>query len=774
MEQERIIGLVTAAQNGDSDALGALLEDCYQELYYFAYTVLKDQETAADVTQDALIQIMQDLPKLHEPKAFLRWAKQITYHTCTKELKKHKPNVSLNDEAYAQILETAQDNNAANRPEEVVEQLDTQKIVMSFLDQLSPEQRSAIAMHYFNEMSINEIAEVQGISVSTAKERLANARNSIKTSVEDYERDNDISLYGGFTKKIHDVFISYSQQDCAIAEDLKQALEAEHIAVYSKPEADLIETDWVTSIRDAISNCRIIVALVTESSVKSAWCKLELDSALQAASNRSKAIVPVCLPGDILESAPDISFLLAPYQQLRIQDASPQTIQMIVGHIRSMIHQKASDNVLYEKLSEYISAGLNSQATETLCLLINKLCEKISGQSPSQRSNSYLTLLSYLEKMEQLYDYTYGQAGRTLAHKKLDALGNVGSLLHNSEFDSEDLYYISIALRFIYFDRVIRLDCADAITGGEVSDGFVKTLPEKDYAQKQEKYTAKYRRLISAVLTSYSPSQLQFIRATEEFIYGQREKIIREPAVQKVTDDDSLLQSVAAFTREGNKLFDIISEKQPARDFLQCLITSYERLKAYCDVVGAKDICAECIERIAELKQKMIVSTTQSTASDKSETGIKTLLGLTIPKSGEYDVFISHKHEDFDLALGIYEFLRENLKEPFIDKVSLPEMSDAKYRKSIMQALDGSKHFIVVLSDLSYLESYWVSLEMEVFLSEIDEGRKSDSNFLIIVTNDVYDAIMATNKCALPIDYRRCEIIRLDDYKSVLLNYLNK
>ena len=92
----------------------------------------------------------------------------------------------------------------------------------------------------------------------------------------------------------------------------------------------------------------------------------------------------------------------------------------------------------------------------------------------------------------------------------------------------------------------------------------------------------------------------------------------------------------------------------------------------------------------------------------------------------------------------------------------------------IMQALDASRHVVVVFSDLAYLKSDWVSLEMEVFQGEMDEGRKPGANFLMIVTKSVYDQIMQSNKTLLPIEYRRCEIMCMEDYRERLLNYLNR
>ena len=74
------------------------------------------------------------------------------------------------------------------------------------------------------------------------------------------------------------------------------------------------------------------------------------------------------------------------------------------------------------------------------------------------------------------------------------------------------------------------------------------------------------------------------------------------------------------------------------------------------------EICAACVERIAELKQKLTTTGQKSDEEGKAETGIKTLLGLTLPKCGKYDVFISYKHEDAGLAGDMYRFLKRNMK----------------------------------------------------------------------------------------------------------------
>ena len=99
-------------------------------------------------------------------------------------------------------------------------------------------------------------------------------------------------------------------------------------------------------------------------------------------------------------------------------------------------------------------------------------------------------------------------------------------------------------------------------------------------------------------------------------------------------------------------------------------------------------------------------------------------------------------------------------------------MGKSEYRKAIMQTLDKSDHFILVLSDISFLESNWVKEESEVFHSEIREGRKHGSNFIFLVTEKVMTQIKNENKKCLPIDFRRYEIMLISEMTSKLKEYI--
>lgn len=195
MEREKLIALVTAAQQGAPEALNDLFNTYYNDVYYFALKTVKNEEIACDVTQETFVEIINTLKDLQEPAAFVKWMKTITYHQCTRHFKK-KTDILVDEDADGNtIFDTLQEENAEFIPEAALEQEELKKTVMEMIDELSPEQRAALMMFHFDELSLKEIAQIQGVSENTVKSRLNYARKSIKKSVEDYEKKNNIKLH---------------------------------------------------------------------------------------------------------------------------------------------------------------------------------------------------------------------------------------------------------------------------------------------------------------------------------------------------------------------------------------------------------------------------------------------------------------------------------------------------------------------------------------------------------------------------------------------------
>jgi hypothetical protein len=64
MENTKLIELVKNAQNGDKIALNSLITEIYNDLYYYILKTVKDENLAADVTQETCLEIITTIDKL--------------------------------------------------------------------------------------------------------------------------------------------------------------------------------------------------------------------------------------------------------------------------------------------------------------------------------------------------------------------------------------------------------------------------------------------------------------------------------------------------------------------------------------------------------------------------------------------------------------------------------------------------------------------------------------------------------------------------------------
>lgn len=198
MEREQLTQLVLAAQQGDNNAISALFNAFQNTVYNIALRETKDPETAADVVQESFIEVIQTIGKLQEPTAFVTWLKTITYHQCTryyrKKENKHESLVEEREDAPA-LFDTLEEENTEFIPDKAMESEEFRRTIRTFIDKLPDVQRSAIMMKYFDDLSVREIAAVQGVSENTVLSRLYYGRNAIKAEVEAYEKKHDTKLH---------------------------------------------------------------------------------------------------------------------------------------------------------------------------------------------------------------------------------------------------------------------------------------------------------------------------------------------------------------------------------------------------------------------------------------------------------------------------------------------------------------------------------------------------------------------------------------------------
>lgn len=570
-------------------------------------------------------------------------------------------------------------------------------------------------------------------------------------------------------------FISYSTKNQESADAMRELFNKHNIDTWMAPYDIIAGCNYVEVINDAIKNCSCFLLILTEAAQQSEWIFRELERAV----TYHKIIIPIQCENLVLKE--DFEFYLSKNQILRIDnsvpdiDESKRILDCVNSLLRSerKISSEEKQELLYSQIID-LQQGDSVQFCEKICDLIQLLTEKLIIKKDDDYRLNILRQILNLYKMYWKNSLGYGNEYKQIAIRIIHTMSQVNNSINMNIVSQKKMLLAALAISLLHEDKCIRDDCIDSYTNGDV------------HGEQNSAYTERQSLYIPVLLCSeydfeYSEEELNFICDIQKRVYTESPPELITPIQKSKTKEDTIdnyYHVIADYFAKGNNLFSTINSDEIANDFYNCLLLSYERLKNYCLEVGSKKTYGECVIRISELKQCMLHKNMQKSTPSVAERGIKALLGLTMPKSGNYDVFISYKHYDEDRAHRVYSFLQQNLKEVFFDKESLPELSKSDYEHAVMTALNHSKHFIVLVSKLELLESSdfiegdWVRREMRTFNTEIQEGRKKDANFIILASDDVCDKVFAENKENIDIMWRWPEIIRFSEFETVLVKYI--
>lgn len=188
---------VDSAKSGNSDAFTYLYEQAYKKCYYTAKKIVKTDDLAQDITQDAFVKVFNKIDTLDDHEKFISWACQITANTALNELKKNNPILfsETETEEGGDISDTFYDDRVSSNPELSLDKQETSRLVQEMMNDLSDEQRICITMFYADELSVKEIAQALNVSENTVKSRLNYGRKNIKEKVLELEKKGT-KLYG--------------------------------------------------------------------------------------------------------------------------------------------------------------------------------------------------------------------------------------------------------------------------------------------------------------------------------------------------------------------------------------------------------------------------------------------------------------------------------------------------------------------------------------------------------------------------------------------------
>ena len=185
-------GLVAAARMGSQEAVSTLYEKTYSKVYYTVKSMIRDEDAVFDIVQDAYIKAFGHLDSFRGDAKFLPWVRQIAANTARDWLKKKRPmlftELGSGDEQDTPVEELFPDERSGNLPDQIIDQKETKRLIGEIIEELPEDQRAAIGMFYYQEMSVKEIAAAMEVSESAVKSRLMYGRNKIERKVLELEK----------------------------------------------------------------------------------------------------------------------------------------------------------------------------------------------------------------------------------------------------------------------------------------------------------------------------------------------------------------------------------------------------------------------------------------------------------------------------------------------------------------------------------------------------------------------------------------------------------
>lgn len=188
---ERDLELVGLALDGDYDAFDELVRRYEDKAYRLAWSFMKDDAEAADVVQDAFLNVYRKLDSFKGNSRFSSWIYRVIVNAALMKLRKHKRRSEVDLESLGPSF--LDDGHHANdvpqwrvRADKAALNRELRERILEAVDELEPKYQSVFLLKEIEGLSLQEVGEVMDLSVPAVKSRLHRARLFLRATLEPY------------------------------------------------------------------------------------------------------------------------------------------------------------------------------------------------------------------------------------------------------------------------------------------------------------------------------------------------------------------------------------------------------------------------------------------------------------------------------------------------------------------------------------------------------------------------------------------------------------
>jgi RNA polymerase sigma-70 factor (ECF subfamily) len=175
--------LVDRCQRGDMDAYEALVNRYRSKVFSLAQGMLRNEQDAADMAQEAFVRGWLAIRKFKKTASFYTWIYRITHNLCIDFVRQRerRPTASFEEDVDSDASADAVVAPSTNpRPSDEARRRELRQQIDAALLELSPEHRAVVQLREFDGMQYADIARAVGCSIGTVMSRLHYARKHLQ------------------------------------------------------------------------------------------------------------------------------------------------------------------------------------------------------------------------------------------------------------------------------------------------------------------------------------------------------------------------------------------------------------------------------------------------------------------------------------------------------------------------------------------------------------------------------------------------------------------
>ncbi|MGA2543152.1 MAG: RNA polymerase sigma factor [Verrucomicrobiota bacterium] len=170
---------VEQAKAGEPEAWSVLFRRYQLPLYVYVFELVRDEQTSLDIVQETFIAAVRHIGSLRDEGKFGGWLFGIAHQKCAQMWRKQHRAAAWRED----IAESTPDLDEG--PDELLIRQEEEGEFMRLVNELPPAQRAVLLLHFVEDFSLEQIAEITAAPLGTVKSRLHYGKSALRKLLEE-------------------------------------------------------------------------------------------------------------------------------------------------------------------------------------------------------------------------------------------------------------------------------------------------------------------------------------------------------------------------------------------------------------------------------------------------------------------------------------------------------------------------------------------------------------------------------------------------------------